>query len=404
MGKGNLTKGCDSQPNMMLSDAISSGDKRPSSSEALLETLTLATGAQPEELLSKPLIGGEAPAAKAINTWIEDQIAPNERYKKRYFPAINALNIIYPDWHKESSSLKKGLEMIDILFQDGANKAGYQRIDGGAAVWGADSAVAAWGYYSLPLLGQRTEPNKQVSWAGSARLDTSLLGEAIRNALLAPGPTFRESLSSRPSVTLSQGSTVPDGAVIPGASSGTVLKELLSEAGTESDDLEVLVRIQNADRLSRVASLSDSDRLALLRDSARLPHWGEPVEGDLASKVRVGHSKEGVPVAEPVGRDAHSAMLCDVWLSWVCSEQADAIAEAQRNREHRTDNWAWIDRTHQTASRSRWHSSAGKGLFGVYARGKIETRYRMIATLGAGTHRDDMRKKPANPADLQIAK
>ena len=95
-------------------------------------------------------------------------------------------------------------------------------------------------------------------------------------------------------------------------------------------------------------------------------------------------------------------MLCDVWRSWVISEQADLIAEEQREACSAKDDWQWIERTRQTAWRSQWESPAGKAAFGKLAQGRIETRYRMLKTLREGTNRSQMEKKssPVNPLTI----
>lgn len=370
----------------------------------MTNTLSAAMGMSQHELQQKPLIEGDSQTSIALRGWVENSLLPSENYQRRYFPPINALNQAKPGWHQTAEGFNRGIELIEIIFQDGANGASYQRIDGGDTVWSADSAVAAWGHYGLPVATQRVAPNKQVSWAGSGRLDPRKLQQALGQAFDSPS-SFQDSLQKAPSKTLAEASLLSDGEAGPDGQASSLMEKMLQEAGVDSaadKPTELMVRVQNASRISQQAGLKEQRRLELMRDCAKLPSWGQPLPLEFKDRITTGVSKEGFPVAKAASASLDDKMLCDVWRSWVISEQADLIAEEQREACSAKDDWQWIERTRQTAWRSQWESPAGKAAFGKLAQGRIETRYRMLKTLREGTNRSQMEKKssPVNPLTI----
>ena len=206
----------------------------------------------------------------------------------------------------------RGIELIEIIFQDGANGASYQRIDGGDTVWSADSAVAAWGHYGLPVATQRVAPNKQVSWAGSGRLDPRKLQQALGQAFDSPS-SFQDSLQKAPSKTLAEASLLSDGEAGPDGQASSLMEKMLQEAGVDSaadKPTELMVRVQNASRISQQAGLKEQRRLELMRDCAKLPSWGQPLPLEFKDRITTGVSKEGFPVAKAASASLDSLPTC----------------------------------------------------------------------------------------------
>lgn len=377
MGKGNV-KNC-----VGVMDAASMSGEL-TAPQAMLLNLSEASGIEAGELLRMPQVDESQGYGPQLKDWLKS-ISKSESARARYFPAVNMLNQAEPNWYKDRQSFKRGLEIADILFQDGAAATRYQNTGSGPLVWTSDSSATAWGYYGLSLSDNKIEPNSQVSWAGSRRLNPKELSLDIRNAVNSPDPTFLEALRQAPSKTLAQSASFPDGKVSPEMVSG--------------QDTEWAVRMQNAERLADAAKLNDEDKELLLEAASLLPQWGERpsdspgAAGQLIRSLKVGKSPDGYPVVEAPGDDDLAGLLADSWRAWVTSEQADRIAEEQRKASGAQDDWAWVERTRQIAFRSRWDTKQGRRLFGRKAQGQIETRYRMLHTLYTGTHRDKMVKK-----------